>query len=293
MYENEFPKADDLVVVRVDRIADMGVYVTLLEYNGLEGMIQLSQLSRRRIRSVKSVVRVGRQEVALVVRVDQDKGYIDLSKRLVMPEEVPAIEDKWNKSKAVHTIMTHVAKKTGHSALELYESFGWEVYKKLGHCYDGFKLAMKEEEKFFEMFNVPEDCKEELMKNIRRRLTPQLVKIRADFEITCFAYAGIDAIKVALKKGLSFHTEETPVSVKLVAPPLYVLTTTTLDKKKGIDFLNSVLEGINQSITEQGGAFTIKTTPRTVSDKDERLLNSLMDQLEKQNQQVDGDETED
>jgi translation initiation factor 2 subunit 1 len=83
--------------------------VQLLEYGNIEGMIQLSEFSRRRIRSIQKLVRVGRNEVVAVMRVDKDKGYIDLSKRRASPEEVAACEERYNKSKAVHSIMRHCA----------------------------------------------------------------------------------------------------------------------------------------------------------------------------------------
>ena len=35
----------------------MGAYVSLLEYNNIEGMILLSELSRRRIRSVTKLIK--------------------------------------------------------------------------------------------------------------------------------------------------------------------------------------------------------------------------------------------
>jgi len=59
----------------------MGAYVQLLEYNNIEGMILLSELTRRRIRSVSKLIKVGRIEPVMVLRVDKEKGYIDLSKR--------------------------------------------------------------------------------------------------------------------------------------------------------------------------------------------------------------------
>lgn len=74
MYEQKYPNVDDLVVVKVNQIAEMGAYVSLLEYNNIEGMILLSELSRRRIRSINKLIRVGRNEVAVVLRVDKDKG---------------------------------------------------------------------------------------------------------------------------------------------------------------------------------------------------------------------------
>jgi hypothetical protein len=47
-----------LVGSQVKSIAEMGAYVSLLEYNGIEGMILLSELSRRRIRSITKLIKV-------------------------------------------------------------------------------------------------------------------------------------------------------------------------------------------------------------------------------------------
>lgn len=58
MYEQKYPEVDDVVMVQVKSIAEMGAYVSLLEYNGIEGMILLSELSRRRIRSITKLIKV-------------------------------------------------------------------------------------------------------------------------------------------------------------------------------------------------------------------------------------------
>ena len=58
MYESKYPEVDDVVMVQVKSIAEMGAYVGLLEYNGIEGMILLSELSRRRIRSITKLIKV-------------------------------------------------------------------------------------------------------------------------------------------------------------------------------------------------------------------------------------------
>ena len=61
-------------MVNVRSIAEMGAYVSLLEYNNIEGMILLSELSRRRIRSINKLIRIGRNECVVVIRVDKEKG---------------------------------------------------------------------------------------------------------------------------------------------------------------------------------------------------------------------------
>ena len=104
-YEAEFPELEEIVVVQVKRIVDMGSYVSLLEYDNHEGMLLNSELSKRRIRSLAKLVKVGKTEICMVLRVDQEKGYVDLSKRRVEPEDATAKEESFAKAKAVHGIM--------------------------------------------------------------------------------------------------------------------------------------------------------------------------------------------
>lgn len=280
MYKKEYPEVDELVVVKVKNIAEMGAYCDLLEYNNIEGLILMSELSRRRIRSVNKLIRVGRQEIVLVLRVNKEKGYIDLSKRRVNIDDRGACEEKWNKAKAVHSIMRHVAskckweKKHSENPVEdLYLSFGWAMYHHPGfkHGYDGFRLAVSDQKKFFEIFEVPDEVKGELLENIQRRLAPTVCKLRADVELTCYAYQGINAIKAALKEADELDSKEFPLDIKLVAPPLYAITTQTMDKDGGVKKINQVIKRIQEVILEPryGGNCKVTEAPRIVSGRDD------------------------
>lgn len=60
-----------------------GAYVVLLEYENMEGLILSTEVTRKRVRSVKKFMKVGKQEAMMVIRVDKEKRYIDLSKKQV------------------------------------------------------------------------------------------------------------------------------------------------------------------------------------------------------------------
>ena len=292
MYESPYPEVDDLVMVTVQQIADMGAYVTLNEYNNLEGMVLLSELSRRRIRSVQRLIRVGKTEVVVVLRVDREKGYIDLSKRRVSPEEVEKFEEKFNKSKAVHSIMRHVAEKLDMSLESLYQQVGWPLYKKYGHAFEAFKLALNEPEAVWSSLPGPVDpaIRAELTQSIVRRLTPQKMKLRADVEVACFGYEGIDAVRAALAAGEAVSTDEIAIKVKLVAPPLYVLLSTCMDKSRGLELITRALEQIESTIKPLGGQVVIKMKPKAVSENEDKELADLMKKAEFENAEVSGDD---
>ncbi|THH31167.1 hypothetical protein EUX98_g3024 [Antrodiella citrinella] len=345
-YEQRYPEVDELVMVQVRQIAEMGAYVKLLEYDNIEGMILLSELSRRRIRSIQKLIRVGRNEVVVVLRVDKEKGYIDLSKRRVSPEDITKCEERYMKSKTVASIMRHVASKlpsigadgeeiTKDAAAEeqeketkrnrraakkdaaandeevldegavissseeerleqLYEKVAWPLGKTYGHPYDAFKLALAENEVVFNSLPTPAPPSTLLilMSTIARRLTPQPIKLRADIELTCYTPAGIDAIKKALRAGENQSNEAVPIKAKLVAPPLYVLSTNATDKFAAVDRLERAIETIQSTIEELGGSLVVKMRPKAVSETEEHDLAQLMAKAGQENAEVSGDEDE-
>ena len=186
--------------------------------------------------------------------------------------------------------MRHVAEKTQTPIEELYKSIGWPLNKKYGHSIDAFKLSITNPEVWNEVTFPSEAVKNELQTYISKRLTPQPTKVRADIEVTCFGYDGIDAVKDALREAEAKNTKDTQVKVKLVSPPLYVLTGQTLDKQHGIGALHTAINDITVSIKAAGGSCVVKMQPKAVSETDEEELQALMDKRERENQEVSGDE---
>ncbi|KAF2456259.1 translation initiation factor 2, alpha subunit [Lineolata rhizophorae] len=291
-YEEKYPEIDSFVMVNVKQIAEMGAYVKLLEYDNIDGMILLSELSRRRIRSIQKLIRVGRNEVVVVLRVDKEKGYIDLSKRRVSAEDIVKCEERYNKSKMVHSIMRHVAEKTNTPIETLYQSIGWPLNKKYGHSIDAFKLSITNPDVWKEVTFPNEVVREELTSYISKRLTPQPTKVRADVEVTCFGYDGIDAVKAALHCAEAKKSSDAQIKVKLVSPPLYVLTSSCLDKGHGIATLEEAIAAIDASIVAAGGQCVVKMAPKAVTENDDAELQALMEKRERENQEVSGDEDE-
>jgi len=295
-YEGKYPEVEEVVMVNVWKIADMGAYVHLLEYDNIEGMILLSELSRRRIRSINKLIRVGRTEPVVVIRVDKDKGYIDLSKRRVSKEDIEKCTEKYSKAKAVNSILRHVAQilgyKTNQELIDLYLKTAWHFEQKTkqqGSAYDYFKQSVTEPSLIDEC-DLDENTKKVLIDNINRKLTQINVKIRADFECSCFTYEGIDAVKEALRSGIAVGTEEIPVKINLIAPPVYVMTCSTSEKADGLVVLNEACRVIEDNIKKSGGNFAIQMAPKVVTATDEDELAARIRRAEEENQEVDGDD---
>jgi translation initiation factor 2 subunit 1 len=106
-------------------------------------MIYSSEMTRKRVKYVKKVVKEGREEVLRVLRVDTQQGYIDLSKKAVKPEEIEDFKENYLKSKTVHGIMKLLAFKCKMDLDKIYPLVCWPLYKEYNHAHDAFKEILK------------------------------------------------------------------------------------------------------------------------------------------------------
>lgn len=132
-----------------------------------------------------------------------------------------------------------------------------------------------EEDRVFESLDISEDVHQALKDNIARRLTPKAVKIRSDIEVKCFSYEGIDAIKAALRAGEAVSTAAVPIKIRLVAPPLYVVSSNSTDKVGGVDLMEKALVEIERVISAAGGEMSVKMKVRAVEPRRSRTVRML------------------
>eukprot|EP00400_MALV-I_sp_L67-5_P000453 gene453-1187_t len=214
-YREKFPEPEQVIMIKVRRVETLGAYVSMLEYNNAEGMVMLSELSKRRIRSIKNLIRAGQIMAVAVIRVDQNKGYVDLSRRRVSHEEQQEMEEKFAKSKMVHSVMRQTASKEGVELKDLCERVSWPLYELYPHAYEAFKILAssqadevwnKLQEKTGEELSA--GLKEQIIASIKRRLTTSAVRLRAAVDVTCYEYEGIEGVREALKAGQQCECED-------------------------------------------------------------------------------------
>jgi translation initiation factor 2 subunit 1 len=201
-------------------------------------------------------------------------------------------EERYNKGKMVHSIMRHVAEKTSTPLETLYATVGWPLNRRYGHAIDAFKISIANPGDVWSGLEFPSEAvKTELLSYIGKRLTPAPTKVRADIEVTCFGYDGIDAIRAALKRAEETSSKDVAVRVKLVSPPLYVLTSQCIDKSQGIAKLDEAIRDVETAIgAYDGGRCAVKMAPKAVTENDDAELQALMARRERENAQVSGDE---
>lgn len=283
-YHTALPEVEEAVLVQVKSLTEVGAYVTLLEYGRVEGMIQISEMSNRRIRSISKLTRVGNVEVCLVMRVDADRGYIDLSKKRVVAEEGLKAREQFARAKTVHGIMRHVSTITSLPLADVCGQVAWPLYKALGRvgAYEALRRAVNEG-KLDSLFAYCEELKtntplcDALLTAAARKLTPHEVRVRAVFECTCLtAIDGVLAIKEAL---MAVKAQSDPsIILKLVSAPQFLIETAGIGREACTARVNEVLAIVQKEMTARGGNYKLRSPPDVIGDDEEEIPKISVDE---------------
>ena len=262
LYENSLPAEGDLVIIKILDVTDSGVNVSLPEYAQRKGLMPLSEVSRRRVKNIKNLLRP--IEVATVLRVDPIKGYIDVSMKQVTPTEIQSTQDRWSRSKMVHSILYNLSTKTSISLEDLYRQLGWPLYRRFGHAFFGFQQANPE---ILKEYQLSESTIEHLLGILHQQLPHKKKKIVFTAELTCFTEEGIDGIIKAIQAGLDGNSEKFALEIHLISSPLYQITAITeLSEEEGILEMNKCRERIQAVIEAAGGTFKMRDAIENIID---------------------------
>lgn len=179
-----------------------------------------------------------------VINFDKNGGFIDLSKRSVQVQDIEVKKREFDKSKLVHLILKLTAFNLQVKLVELYEDFGWDLYDKFTHAHEAFKLCLTDPEVVFSKINITEEQKECLLSNINKKMAAAPIKIRTRFNLQCYTYDGIDAIREALIEAKRLVNEDKKFQIlfQMIAPPEYKAEVVTLDKVGGTERLEKAAE---------------------------------------------------
>ena len=274
MRPNKYPIVNEIVMVSPTKITDLGVYVDLIEYN-LEGLIILSDLCKRRFRSINRIVSIGKKFPAAVLTVDENTGNITLSKKAVTETETSKCEKDFKIFKYIYDIADlfknklHKEHMVDIDIVTFYKTFVWSISTDPNSILLAFRSAAKD---FSKIYGIFADTVDEKWTNCFKEILSYKFKekdtiVEAVMEIICEQQGGANIIKSALLKGQELSTDACPFRIKVVKPPFYTITVKTCRLEEVIDHINLVITVI-KNLLENNAKMRIIKLPEAVIDEE-------------------------
>jgi translation initiation factor 2 subunit 1 len=252
----EWPEVGDLVIATIETVTDYGAYAKLDEYDK-RGLLHVSEISSSWIRNIRDFVREGQKVVLKVLRVDLEKGHIDLSLRRVTKRERIEKVLSWKKERKAEALLRGVTEKVGLTHEEVYEKAGKIIEDKYG-LYEGFEKAAIEGPEALTEIGVEENLAKAFAQVAQERIHVKMVKVRGVLEIRCMKPNGVKIIKEAFNKAKSEKLKDATVKFYVIAAPKYSVEASAENYKRAEDVLQNVAQNVVSNITKAGGQGTFR-----------------------------------
>lgn len=227
--KNILPSIGECVMIKVKEInlTDSYSIVDIIEYNK-KGLLILSEVSNRRIKSIKKELPIDKLDVAIVLKVDTDKELIDLSKKRLSYDEIQKCKDEFYKRKKILNI---VDQEFVNNYIIPFENINGPIID----CLNKKELFIDEKmSNFYELYH---------------KTQKQTEKISAIISITSYKENGISFIKNALKDGQKSSND---IEILLISSPEYSISHVSSNTQDSIDKINNCISIIINSIGTNG-----------------------------------------
>ena len=256
-HKPEWPEFGELVIATIEKVMDYGAYAKLDEYNK-QGLLHISEISNARIRRIRDYVRENQKMVLKVIRVDIEKGQINLSLRRVTKRERIEKNKSWKKDRKGEALLNEVAEKVGLPVNEVYQKAGVILEQEDG-LYEGFEKALKEGAESLTKLDIPEDLAKVIAQVAEERIKIKLVKVRGVLEVCCMKPNGVKCIKdafIGAKK--SNKAKDAKIAFYVIATPRYRIEVSADNWKRAEELFEKVCESVVTNITKAGGHGSFK-----------------------------------
>jgi len=254
----EWPEPGDLVLASVQKITDYGAYALLDEYQK-EGLLHISEVSSGWVRNIRDFVRQGQKVVLKVLRVDAEKGHVDLSLRRVSRRERREKILSWKKERKAESLMRSVSEKLNQPVEEVYSKINPQVEEKFGGTYEALEKAAREGPDTLIEVGVPKDIAAVIAEVAKEKIKPPMVKIKGTLELQCMKPNGAVHIREALLNAQEIEKPKgTKIRVYVVSPPKYCVEVLAEDYKEAEKILQDAAKAAVDNITKAGGLGTFQ-----------------------------------
>jgi translation initiation factor 2 subunit 1 len=248
-----YPEVGDLVVASVTRVVDYGAYVKLDEYEGVEGLIHISEIASTYVKNIRVHVREGQKLVLKVLRVSPQRAQVDLSLRRVTGREKSEKMLEWKKVKKADSIIKGAAErlKATEDDVSKVKSI---IYEKFDNPFDAFEEATDEGEEIFSKLGISEEWAKTLTDVARSKIRLEKAKVTGTVELTCTKTEGVEAIRQALRGAKKVKKSRgTTIKIYTVGSPRYRLEVRSKEITDAQATLNLAIDEALNSIKSLGG----------------------------------------
>ena len=248
----ELPEVGEIVIATVTKISDHGAYVTLDEYNSIQGFLHISEIAPGWVRKVSKYVKEEEKKVLLVKNIDADRGEIDLSLKQISKDQRKKKLLDVKRFEKEQGILKNIKDKANLSSKEVDELED-KLLSKYDSVYDAILEIAVKNVSIIDDLRISDKIKKTIQE-ISTKIKLPTVEIRGILELTSNKPDGIEIIRKTLLDAIKESKNE-KIQISYIGAPRYRLSIVAQDFKTAEKTLKPIFEKIETNMLKLNGMF--------------------------------------
>ncbi len=247
----ELPEIGEIVIATITKISDHGAYVTLDEYNKIQGFLHVSEIAPGWVRKVHRYVKEGEKKVLLVKKVGNERREIDLSLKQISKEQRKKKLLDVKRFEKEQGILKNIQEKSELTTKQI-EELEDQFLSKYDSVYDAMlNVAIKGTGEINDLKLQKKVLT--TIEDICSKMKLPSVELRGILEISNNQSNGVELIQKTLTD--AENVEDVKIEITYLGALRYRLSLVAQDFKTAEKSLKPILEKIEKNVKKQSGLY--------------------------------------
>jgi len=243
------PEEDSLVLATVTKVNPNSVFVVLDHYGKKTALIHISEISPGRIRNIRDFVVEDKKVVVKVLKVDKEKGHIDVSLRRVTDMQKRDFMDVIKQEQKAEKLLENFAEQNKIKEPQI-KKLKEKISKDYDYIWDFFQDVIENEA---EVSDYLEKDASKLDEFIRDKIQPEVVEIKGVLKLRSFDSDGIEKIKKILLDVIDENFK-----VTYLGAGAYSVSVASDDYKEAEKILKQKINKVEKYMEQNKGVFSFE-----------------------------------
>ena len=248
----ELPEVGEIVIATIKKTGDHGAYVSLDEYDDIQGFLHISEIAPGWVRKVTKYVKEGDKKVLLVKKIQANRAEIDLSLKQISKEQRKKKLLDVKRFEKEQGILKNIQDKVKLSSEEV-DDLEEKLLSKYKSVYDAVIDIGTNNINVIDDLEVSEKIKKTI-DELSKKIKLPTVEIRGILEMTNNKSDGIEIIRKILLDAIK-ESQNQKITILYLGAPKYRLSIVAQDFKTAEKTLKPILEKIEKNTSKQNGTF--------------------------------------
>ena len=248
----ELPEVGEIVIATIKKTGDHGAYVSLDEYENIQGFLHISEIAPGWVRKVTKYVKEGDKKVLLVKKIQANRAEIDLSLKQISKEQRKKKLLDVKRFEKEQGILKNIQDKVKLSSEEV-DDLEEKLLSKYKSVYDAVIDIGTNNINVIDDLEISEKIKKTI-DELSKKIKLPTVEIRGILEMTNNKSDGIEIIRKILLDAIK-ESQNEKIEILYLGAPKYRLSIIAPDFKTAEKTLKPILEKIEKNTSKQNGTF--------------------------------------